>query len=242
MDIRKFCIMLIMMLVLAGAIAGCASPEGSEESGQGAQVEEDAAGAVGSDTSGGEEIDAAYLAGLLSNGAAADGISYDMKITGGGQTMEMSCFLEGSRVKMSGAVDGTESVTIIDGNTMVNYDPVSKTGMKFVNDQDSSSAEGYVDSDLSDNFDDTSLTFIEKGEYGGEECLIVTAKSTVEDVGEMKLWINERLGMVVKMEATASDGQIVTTELSNIKLGKQPAGTFDVPADVEIVELPGMQQ
>jgi hypothetical protein len=42
------------------------------------------------------------------------------------------------------------------------------------------------------------------------------------------------------MEATTAEGQIFTTELTNIVLGKQPAGTFDVPADIKIVELPAM--
>jgi hypothetical protein len=46
--------------------------------------------------------------------------------------------------------------------------------------------------------------------------------------------------MVVKMEGTSADGQLFSTELTNVKVGKQPEDTFDVPADIKIVEIPAM--
>ncbi len=236
MNIKKWLVLLVAIILIIGSMGACGSSSEPEES-AGAESSESAETEAAEEP---ENIDTEYLTNVLSQGKAmADGISYDMTVNGAGQTMTMSCFMEGDKIKMIGSVEGIESVTIMDGETMINYDPVSKTGMKFVNESNSMDAEGYVDSDISDDFDQSSMTYLGKEEFDGEECLTVSADSGVES-GEVKLWINERIGMVVKMEAKTADGQLMTTELTNIKLGKQPAGTFDVPADVEIVELPGM--
>ncbi len=237
---NKLLILFVTLILLLGIMTGCGSAPADEEGTPGESTESETPESTENETSSGD-IDSAYLTSVLSQGATAmlEGISYDMTIDTAGQKTAISYFMEGEKIKMSGTMEGVESVTIIDGTSMISYDPVSKTGMKFAYEDDSTQADGTVDADLSDNFDDSSLTFLEKGEFDGEPCLIVSAKDT-GDVNNMKMWINERLGMVVKMEVSTADGQVMTTEMTNIKTGKMPAGTFDVPADIEIVELPGM--
>ncbi|MEI8216294.1 MAG: hypothetical protein WCF96_04290 [Eubacteriales bacterium] len=243
MSTSKFIAIFITIALVLSSFAGCSSaPAASTDNTTGDKTET-------STTNGTSNIDMAYLTKVLSKGAAVtNGVSYDMAIAGAGQTTKMSYAMEGGKIKVSGSNQGVESVTIIDGTTMISYDPVNKTGMKFdtknkpvstgTTDPTQGAAPGTVpDSNLSDNLDKTSLVFQEKGQFDGEEVLIVSAKNT-GDTGNLKLWINERLGMVVKMEATSADGKIVSTELTNIKVGKLPAGTFDVPSDIKFVEIP----
>ncbi len=232
MNMKKTLAVFAVLLLLTVAAAGCSSPSGTEDS---AVVDNGQAGeTVTPDT-----IDSAYLMGVLAKGSGAGGMSYDMTMTAGGQTIKTSYYMEGSKFMMKGSYGGVESVTVADGESIITYDPAQKTGMKFANDSKAMDSTGLIDADLSDNYDPAVMTFLEKGDFDGEECLIVSSKDAATGT-EVKMWINERLGMVVKMEGTSPDGQLFTTELTNIKLGKPAEGTFTVPSDVKIIELPGM--
>lgn len=238
---RKLLALLFAMVFILVIITGCGSSGTTDETTPGDNTGTPEA----TDPS---NIDITYLSNVLSKGSAiSEGVSYDMKITAAGQTTSMSYAMEGDKIRTAGSFNGVESVMIIDSEKMISYDPASKTGMMFaIGDEGSTGAipttpgtSGAPDTNLNDNFDSNSLVFESKGEFDGEECLIVIAKDPTS-AGEIKLWINERLGMVVKMEGTSADGQVFSTELTNVKLGKQPEGTFDVPADIKIVEIPGM--
>jgi outer membrane lipoprotein-sorting protein len=235
MRIKKGIALLVLLLLLIGTLIGCGSAPADDGTEAADPTEE-----VTSESS--DSIDSDYLLGVLAKGAINEGMSYDLTMTAGDQITKASYYMEGMKFKMIGSYGGVESVTIMDGENMVTYDPVQKTGMKIPytpDDSEMAAGPGLVDADLSDNFDSSALTYREKGEFDGEECLIVTSKD-IASTTEVKMWINERLGMVVKMEAASEDGQIFTTELTNIKLGKPVAGTFDVPSDIQLVEIPGM--
>jgi outer membrane lipoprotein-sorting protein len=242
MNIKKLLAVVFAMIFILVLITGCGSSGTTDETTPG-----DGTGTSTSTDS--SNIDITYLANVLSKGSAiSEGVSYDMKITAAGQTTSMSYAMEGDKIRTAGSFNGVESVMIIDSEKMISYDPVSKTGMMFPITDNGAGAgaiptspdtSGAPDTNLNDNFDSNSLVFESKGEFDGEECLIVSAKDP-SSIGEMKLWINERLGMVVKMEGTSADGQVFSTELTNVKIGKQTEGTFDVPSDIKIVEIPAM--
>jgi outer membrane lipoprotein-sorting protein len=243
MNNKKLLALLLAMIFILVMITGCSSSGTTDETTPG-----DSTGTpVATDTS---KIDMAYLSNVLAKGSAiSEGVSYDMKITAAGQTNTMSYAMEGDKIRTAGSFNGVESVMIIDSEKMISYDPVAKTGMMFaIGDKGSTGAgtiptnpetSGAPDTNLNDNFDSNSLVFESKGEFDGEECLIVAAKDPT-GAGTIKLWVNERLGMVVKMEGTSADGQLFSTELTNVKVGKQPEDKFDVPADIKIVEIPAM--
>jgi outer membrane lipoprotein-sorting protein len=241
MNIKKLLAVVFAMIFILVLITGCGSSGTTDETTPG-----DSTGTpVATDPS---NIDTTYLANVLAKGTAiSEGVSYDMKITAAGQTNAMSYAMEGDKIRTAGSFNGVESVMIIDSEKMISYDPASKTGMMFpIGDKGSTGTiptspgtSGAPDTNLNDNFDSNSLVFESKGEFDGEECLIVSAKDPAS-TGTIKIWINERLGMVVKMEGSTADGQTFSTELTNIKVGKQPEGTFDVPSDIKIVEIPAM--
>lgn len=231
MNFKKKFALLTLLLLVALATPGCGGDDKNINS------EPESENLQSSEVS--ESIDSSYLTGVLAKGMLYDGLSYDLKFTAAGQTSNVSYFMEGNKFKVIGNYEGMESITIVDGENMITYDPIEKTGIKVPYDDFDSFEEGFIDANLSDDFDPTYLTFIDKEDYDGSECLVVSSKDPAS-MSEIKLWINEDLGMVVKTEGTSPDGQVFSSEITNIKTGSLDEDTFSVPNNIQIMELPGM--
>jgi len=70
----------------------------------------------------------------------------------------------------------------------------------------------------------------------GKECLVA---SYSKDGEQIKIWIWLEHGLPIRTESTTAEGTIVIM-LKNIQIGEVPDSTFELPAGVEIMEMPGM--
>lgn len=243
MNLKKIFVMAVYSVILLMLVTGCGSKaEDSQttaapkEQGQTQAEQTQTAQVQPAQNNAGEikepaTIDAAFIKSLLEKGAKVDGIVQDMTITAKGESVQSTLWKQGGKVKISSTVMGEKMVTIMDGTSIITYYPDQKTGTKFV--REKAKVPGLGGDDPSESFDESTLTFLEKGEYDGQACYIVAAKN--KEMGTShKLWISKKLGMMVKVESTQTDGTVYTTEFKNIKTGKLPDSTFEVPADIKI--------
>lgn len=72
--------------------------------------------------------------------------------------------------------------------------------------------------------------------YDGARCRVISIESA-DGKDKTKMWVREDYGIPVRVETSASDGTKTVMEYKNLKIGKQPADTFELPAGVVITDM-----
>ncbi len=240
---KKTILALSMIIILnVTVLAGCSSNEAgttTEPTQEETTVEEATKDEV--PNTDGEIAD---LSELFKKGATTfkGGIYYAQTFTMTDQQSQMKTWQKGDKIKSSIIADGDEMINIIDSKTgdFITYSAVEKTGMKF----SSESGDGAFmpDSSMTDissideQVDTTTYENLGKEKILGEDCQVILSKDK-ETGDEVKMWVSEKYGILMKMISKGVDGEEMTIEVTDLKVGDIPDTDFEVPSDVVIEEF-----
>ncbi|MHB8986804.1 MAG: LolA family protein [Eubacteriales bacterium] len=181
------------------------------------------------------------LADLLAKGKKIEGMSYDYSIASKEITTSGKVWLSDKKVKSESTVNGTKLISIFDGgsNTVITYYPEQNKAMKISTGNTDNTAE--TPTEYAGDIDASKAKVLETTVYDGARCKVIQ----VENPGgkeKSKMWIREDYGIPVKVEITSSDGTQMVMEYKNLKIGKQPAEVFELPAGVVVTDMGDMMK
>ncbi len=186
-------------------------------------------------TPAGEEMS---LDEVLANAERIGGYNFDMVITQSNQqTMESTMWVEGANMRWEGSVEGQNVIYILNTaqQTAYIYMPSQNMAMK----QSFATARGAVGespSEATQGIPDQNPVVLGTEVWDGKTCLVVQGTSDQGDV--IKWWLWTSRGIPIKTELTSHTGESIVTELRNIQVGDIADSMFELPAGVQIMDIP----
>ena len=194
-----------------------------------------------------EEEEAESLTDVLAKMKGLTSYKYDMVMTASGYpSMTTKFWREGLKVRYEATYEEENVVYLInkDEQLAYMYVPAQNIAMKMDFEQTKFRAEGSIVEQLRsremESTEEEPVTAEEIGEIIGKEvldgknCLVVESSTETEEV---KMWFWTKYGIPIRMEITTDEGTIVT-EVKNIEIGDIPDSMFELPAEVQIIEIP----
>lgn len=175
---------------------------------------------------------------LFGKGKQVEGMSYDYVMTFNSTTVNSKVWVEGDKVKTDSVVEGQNIISIIDGNTFYTYFPAENRAMKMTmateqeNEEKTETPVDFID-DADDRPDQYKI--VETTMYDGVECKVVVV-TDADGKEQSKMWVRTDYGIPIRIESVDPNGDKTIMEFKNLKIGKQPADTFQLPAGVEIID------
>lgn len=168
------------------------------------------------------------------------GISYDyVMMVGEQQTMTSKFSYKGENIRMEGLDPSNPSLMITKGKELFIINPQEKTGFKMSTELEGD-ANPTGDVKPEESMDKDSLNVVGKEDVNGEPCYVVLTKNVADD-SEMKLWLHQKYGIMMKMESQSSEGKVLI-EVKNLKVGDIPDSLFEIPSDIKMMEMPTIPQ
>lgn len=174
------------------------------------------------------------LADIIGKAKGFTSISFDFSVSSSGSVVASGSMWSeaGKMLKIKTTVSKMDVIEIINmsDKTMTMYMPASKTGTKSampagVDSSDPGSYLSGVDaSKLKDDGTDN---------VNGEACRVVEYSD--ESGSAVKMWISTKLNFPVKI-TTMADKKEIEMDYTNVSTAALPAGTFDIPSDIQITE------
>lgn len=232
---RMWIVLLALTVAIMGAACGGAKPEPAEPAPAEAPAAEAPAATAETDNSG--------LFQLMESSVdyMAKGVSYDYEMTAGGETIRTHYAFKNGMVRFEGGAAGAESIMITrdDGIYMINL--AEKTGFKMPKPEGADTgADGTGDMKPEETMDKDAVKIIGSEDVNGEPCHVLTTKDTVAGY-DMKMWVHKKYGIMMRMEAESPEGQM-KIEITNLKVGDVSDSEFEIPADVQMMEMPVVPQ
>ncbi len=234
---KKFLAVLLMTGLVLSLFAGCSKPAPAET------AEPEAAEAT-TEAAAEETTDKEGILKLM--GGSADfmksGFSYDYVMTIGDQTSTSHFSFKGENVRMEVVQEENQSIMITKGKEMFIINPGEKTGFKMNVDEsgEANAVNPAGDVKPEESMDKDNMKIIGKEDINGEPCYVVESKDMVGQYA-MKMWIHQKYGIAMKMEAEAPEGKVMM-EVKNLVVGDVPDSEFEIPSDIQIMEMPVMPQ
>jgi len=164
-----------------------------------------------------------------------NGMSYDYIMTMGDIVTKSHFAFKGNNVRIEGLDAMNPSLMITKGEDLYIINPNDKTGFKMSAEADAgASLTGEVNPE--ENMDRDTMNILGRDVIDGELCYIIETANVV-DGNAMKFWIHEKYGIVMRMESMANEGKILM-EIKNLKVGDIPDSEFEIPAGIEMMEMP----
>jgi outer membrane lipoprotein-sorting protein len=184
---------------------------------------------------GGEEESS--LTEILGKTKDITSFKYDMVVTAPGQEAASTTkmWFKGQKTRMEMTSGGKNMVYLIDTGEQqaYMYFPSDNTAMKM----DLSAAQeaaGESPTEQSESLTDYNPLIVGSEVLDGKDCLVVKYTAGTEEV---KMWIWKDYGLTIKTESKTPEGTS-TTELKNIEFGDIADSMFELPAGVQIMEMP----
>jgi len=215
-------IILLVILVLVGA--GCGKKEAEEE------------GAVPSGEEEEVEEEAESLTDVLAKAAGITSFKYDMVATAPGEAaVTMKMWWEGKKMRMEGTFDGQNMVYLVDADKQVAYMymPAENMAMKIGLSKAQETA-GESPTEQSESVEQYNPVTLGTEVLDGKTCLVIEYSTPT---GEVKMWTWTKYGLPIRTETTTAEGTSVV-ELKNIGFSDIPDSIFELPAGVQIMEIP----
>ena len=169
----------------------------------------------------------------------AKGISsfkYDMVATAPGETAEtIKMWWQGKKMRMEGAFEGKSMVYLVDTDKQVAYMYflAENTAMKISLSKAQESA-GESPTEQSESIMKYNPVTLGSETLDGKSCLVVEYSTETEEV---KMWVWTKYGLPIRTEMTTEKGTSVV-ELKNIDFSSISDSMFELPAGVQIMEVP----
>jgi len=232
---------LLMVGILVSVGTGCApkaptAPPPQEPAGEEGPGEEAIPPEAPGEEAPGEE--APSLSGVLDKARGISSYSCEIEVTiPQEEPITAKTWWKGDKTRWEGNFEGQDVVLLLDlgAQEALVYMPDEKMAFRM----DYSSAEETVG-------EPPQLQIEEMMEYqpetlgteviDGKECLVASYSKAGEQV---KIWVWLEHGLPIRTEITTAEGTTVMT-LTNIQIGGVDDSIFELPDDVEIMDMPGM--
>ncbi len=228
---KKWAIVVVVGLLLIAVIAsaGCVGDKTTEE-GEEAPTGEGTTPTTQTPTapSIGES-----LGDIFGKSKGITSVKYDMMTTSPGEpTITQNIWLKGNNMRTEMTMEGQKMITIMNGDKqeLYMYYPGENMAMKM---DFSQAPESAIEETSS--IGQYNPTVIGTETIDGKLCTVV---EYVDPEGKVKTWLWQEHGLLIRMEMTTPEG-ILRTEMKNIEFGDIPDSMFELPAGVEIKEMPG---
>ena len=232
---------LLMVGILVSVGTGCApkaptAPPPQEPAGEEGPGEEAIPPEAPGEEAPGEE--APSLSGVLDKARGISSYSCEIEVTiPQEEPITAKTWWKGDKTRWEGNFEGEDMVLLMDlgARQALVYIPAEEMAFRM----DYSSAEETVGEtpqaqikEMMEYQPETLGTEV----IDGKECLVA---SYSKDGEQIKIWVWLEHGFPIRTEITTAEGTTVM-KLTNIQIGGVPDSTFELPADVEIMEMPGM--
>lgn len=161
---------------------------------------------------------------------------YDMVVTAPDQAViTTKMWRKGKKMRMEGSFEGQSMVYLVDveKNLAYTYFPSENMAMKIGLGKVQETA-GESPTEQSESVMKYNPVTVGTEVLDGKTCTVVEYTTETDNV---KMWIWAKYGLPIKTESTTAQGTTVI-ELKNIDLSSIPDSVFELPAGVEIMELP----
>lgn len=170
--------------------------------------------------------------------AKAKGITfkYDMVTTAPGQTaVTTKMWWEGKKMRMEGTFEGKSMVYLVDVDKQLAYTyfPSENTAIKIGLAKAQETA-GESPAEQSESVVKYNPVTVGTEILDGKNCLVIEYTTETEKV---KMWLWKEYGLPIRTESTTAKGTSIV-ELKNIGFGDIPDSMFELPAGVQIIEMP----
>ncbi|MDD4238391.1 MAG: outer membrane lipoprotein-sorting protein [Desulfotomaculaceae bacterium] len=222
--------LLLALLLALFSLMGCGGDKENSSQPTGGQT-------AAKDTT--QDVDDS-IASLFAKGKQIEGMSYDFIMTSQDMTVNSKVWMEGNKIKTDSVMEGQNIITIVDGDTFYTYFPEEHRAMKMTPDQQSGQ-KTETPADFTEDADTSPDKYkvVETTVYEGVECKVVVVTSA-DGKEQSKMWVRRDYGIPIRIELTdLSEGKTVI-EFKNLKIGKQQADTFQLPAGVEVIDASEM--
>lgn len=217
-------VLLLVALVLVGA--GCGEKEveeGAVPTGEEAVTPE-------------EEEKAESLTDILGKVKDIVSYKYDAVITAPGEAAVTAKFwLKGYKMRWEGTYEGKNVVYLLDTGkqTAYLYIPAQNIAMKM-NFAKAKGTVGESPTEQSESVEKYNPVTVGTEVLDGKTCLVI---EYTDATGKTKMWIWTRYGIPIRTEGTTAEGTTVV-EIKNIDFGDISDSMFELPAGVQIMEIP----
>jgi len=160
-------------------------------------------------------------------------VKYDMVMTSPGMpAMTIKIWIKGNKMRSETTAEGQTIITLLDmdAHTMYLYYPDQNMAMMMTYEP------GETAMDEAQEITDYNPTIIGHETLDGKVCLVVEYSVEGETA---KMWIWEEYGFPIKVEMTTSEGTVII-EYKNIEFTDIQDSMFELPEDVEIMDMSGM--
>jgi len=174
------------------------------------------------------------LADILKRSAGIASVKYDMVTTAPGiPAMTQTVWVKKNKMRMEVTQQGQAAVILMDSDasTMYTYMPEENVAIKMSWDPTARSAV-----DEAQSISGYNPTVVGTETIDGKVCAVVQYTAEGQTV---KTWLWQDYGFTVRVEATTPKGTTLI-EYKNIEFVDIPDGMFALPADVQIMQVPGM--
>lgn len=215
-------ILLLAVLVLVGA--GCGEKEAED-------------GVV---PSGGEEKaeeEVGSLTDILTKVAGVTSLKYDMVITAPGQqaTVTQKIWRKGNKMRMEGTMEGKSMVYLVDMDEQLAYMYFPSENMAMEIDMSKAQeTAGESPTEQSGSIMQYNPVTLGTEVLDGKSCLVIEYTA---ETGKTKSWVWKKYGLPIKTETTTTKGTSVV-ELKNIDVGNISDSMFELPAGVQLMDIP----
>lgn len=228
---RKWTLFVGLLLVAVIVSAGCIGETPTEE-GEASQASTTETSTA---TSGDEGTS---LSDIFGKAKGITSVKYDMVMTAPGEpSVTSTVWVKGNNMRMEMTAEGKTMIIIVDLDEQVSYmyNPEENIAMKMEVGTDTQSAIEDVLSIQSRN-----PTVVGTEIIDGKLCTVVEYTDLTGE-GEVKSCIWQKHGFPIRTEVTTTEGTS-RTEWKNIDFGNIPDDKFELPADVEIMDLQSMME
>lgn len=233
---KKILAMLLTTAMILTLISGCSKPAPAEPAAP-AATEAPAAPSEPAE----EVADKDSILKLMgkSSEKMKSGLSYEYVITAGDQVTSSKFSFKDDKARIEALDPSNPTLMITKGKELYIINPQEKTGFKM-NTETSGDANPTGEIKPEENMDKDALKVIGKETVNGEPCYIVTTKNAVDGY-DMKMWLHEKYGIMMKMESQSEEGKLLV-EVKNLKVGDIPDSDFEIPAGIQMMEMPVVPQ
>ncbi len=222
--------MILCLLLVTCALAGCGGGSSDGEQNEPAEVTENA-GAENPETS----EDTLTLEEIFTRSSSIESLTFEWEMTGAnGVASNGTEYIQGSNIRMDMNAQGMGQVTMLyNADTreawMINLD--ENTAMKLgSNDAETESVNPL---EPLTGYPQDMYNIVGQETIDGKKCTVI---EMTDDNGYTKMWVWEQYGFPLKMEMIIEGNQI-NYEYKNVSFDTISDSVFEVPAGVQIIDM-----
>ncbi len=176
------------------------------------------------------------LTEILGKAKGMTSLKYDMVATAPGEAaVTIKMWRKGNKMRMEGTFEGKSMVYLVnvDEQLAYMYFPAENTAMK-IGLGEAQEAAGESPTEQSESIVKYNPVTLGTETLDGKSCLVIEYTTETDDV---KMWVWTEYGLPIKTESTTAEGTSVV-ELKNIESGDISDSIFELPAGVQLIEIP----